>query len=55
MESQAFFTGIREKIIEHLQAATDSVLVAVAWLTQDVSAISRHGGQSVRDCEFTFF
>ncbi len=33
MESQAYFTGIREKIIEHLQAATDSVLVAVAWLT----------------------
>jgi hypothetical protein len=33
MESQAYFTGIREKLIEHLQAATGSVLVAVAWLT----------------------
>lgn len=33
MESQAYFSGIREKIIEHLGAATNSLLVAVAWLT----------------------
>lgn len=33
MESQAYFTGIRAKIIEHLLAATNSVMVAVAWLT----------------------
>jgi hypothetical protein len=33
MESQAYFTGIREQIIEQLNAATDNVLVAVAWLT----------------------
>ena len=33
METQAYFSGIREKIIEQLGAATDTVLVAVAWLT----------------------
>jgi hypothetical protein len=33
MESQAYFTGIREQIIEQLSAATNTVLVAVAWLT----------------------
>lgn len=33
MESQAYFTGNRAKIIEHLQVATNSFLVAVAWLT----------------------
>lgn len=33
METQAYFSGIREKIIEQLGTATDTVLVAVAWLT----------------------
>ena len=33
MESQAYFTGIREQIIKQLKAATNNVLVAVAWLT----------------------
>jgi hypothetical protein len=30
MESQAYFTGIREQIIEWLTAATDNLLLAVA-------------------------
>lgn len=33
MEGQVFFTGIRDRIVEHLAKATDSVLVAVAWLS----------------------
>lgn len=33
MESQAYFSGIREQIIQHLNLAKDRVLVAVAWLT----------------------
>lgn len=33
MESQAYFTGIRQQIIDRLAGAKDTVLVAVAWLT----------------------
>jgi hypothetical protein len=33
MESQAYCSGIREKIIEYLGAASHTVSVAVAWLT----------------------
>ena len=33
MQTQAYLWGTREKIIEQLGAATDNVLVAVAWLT----------------------
>ena len=33
METQAYFSGIRDKIIQRLDAANENVLVAVAWLT----------------------
>lgn len=33
METEAYFTGIRDVIIRKLNAANSSVLVAVAWLT----------------------
>jgi PLD-like domain/DnaJ domain len=33
METQAYFSGIREAIIQRLDAAKVSVMVAVAWLT----------------------
>jgi len=33
METQAYFTGIRQQIIDRLAGAKETVLVAVAWLT----------------------
>lgn len=33
METQVYFSGIREAIVERLDAAVENVLVAVAWLT----------------------
>lgn len=33
METQAYFSGIRDAIVQRLDAAKENVLVAVAWLT----------------------
>ena len=36
VETQAYFSGIRDVIVQRLDAAKESVLVAVAWLTDRV-------------------
>jgi phosphatidylserine/phosphatidylglycerophosphate/cardiolipin synthase-like enzyme len=34
-EPRAYFSGIKEVVSEHLQKAQKSIIVAVAWFTED--------------------